>query len=50
MILWTWVGELKNAMGISDELGGETTGDLLLVIHESLEKHKDAICSHGKVK
>lgn len=35
----TLTGELKEAMGLADEVGDETTGDMLLAIHQSLEKH-----------
>ncbi|MFE5319350.1 Dps family protein [Paenibacillus sp. NPDC056579] len=35
----TIVGELKEGMSIADREGDETTGDLLLAIHSSLEKH-----------
>lgn len=31
--------ELKNGIGLSDEAGDETTGDLLLSIHRTIEKH-----------
>jgi starvation-inducible DNA-binding protein len=33
------VGELKEGMSIADREGDETTGDMFLVIHSSLEKH-----------
>lgn len=33
------ISELKDAMFLADELKDETTGDLLLSIHSSLEKH-----------
>lgn len=33
------VGELKEGMSIAESEGDETTGDMLLVIHSSLEKH-----------
>lgn len=32
-------GELKDGMSAAAETGDETTGDLLLAIHKSLEKH-----------
>lgn len=32
-------GELKEGMSIADHEGDETTGDMLLAIHSSLEKH-----------
>jgi starvation-inducible DNA-binding protein len=35
----TLIGELKEGMSIAEETGDETTGDMLLVIHQSLEKH-----------
>ncbi|MET1031322.1 Dps family protein [Domibacillus tundrae] len=35
----TLTGELKEAMDLADEVGDETTGDMLLAIHQSLEKH-----------
>jgi starvation-inducible DNA-binding protein len=31
--------ELKEGMSVADEVGDETTGDMLLAIHQSLEKH-----------
>lgn len=31
--------ELKEAMDLAAEVGDETTGDMLLAIHQSLEKH-----------
>ncbi|WP_191566942.1 Dps family protein [Metabacillus idriensis] len=31
--------ELKEGMELADEVGDETTGDMLLAIHQSLEKH-----------
>lgn len=31
--------ELKNGIELADESGDETTGDMLLSIHQSLEKH-----------
>jgi starvation-inducible DNA-binding protein len=33
------VGELKEGMSIANQEGDETTGDMLLAIHSSLEKH-----------
>lgn len=33
------VGELKEGMNMADREGDETTGDMLLAIHSSLEKH-----------
>ncbi|WP_456277904.1 Dps family protein [Bacillus sp. AK128] len=33
------IGELKEGMNLADEVGDETTGDMLLAIHQSLEKH-----------
>ncbi|RXT09102.1 Dps family protein [Ammoniphilus sp. CFH 90114] len=33
------LGELKEGMGIADEENDETTGDMLLAIFSSLEKH-----------
>ena len=33
------IGELKEGMSLAAELGDETTGDMLLAIHSSLEKH-----------
>jgi len=33
------VGELKEGMIVTDREGDETTGDMLLAIHSSLEKH-----------
>jgi starvation-inducible DNA-binding protein len=33
------IEELKEGMGVADEVGDETTGDMLLAIHQSLEKH-----------
>ncbi|OCA87536.1 DNA starvation/stationary phase protection protein [Bacillus sp. FJAT-27225] len=33
------IGELKEGMDLADETGDETTGDMLLAIHASLEKH-----------
>ncbi|GAA0325773.1 Dps family protein [Bacillus carboniphilus] len=35
----TMIEELKAGMNIADEVGDETTGDMLLSIHQSLEKH-----------
>ncbi|WP_071460496.1 Dps family protein [Bacillus massilinigeriensis] len=35
----TMIGELKNAMDIAEAAKDETTGDMLLSIHSSLEKH-----------
>ncbi|MBM7660443.1 starvation-inducible DNA-binding protein [Bacillus mesophilus] len=35
----TMIGELKEGMNLADEVGDETTGDMLLAIHQSLEKH-----------
>jgi len=35
----TLIGELKKAMQIAQELGDETTSDMLLAIHTGLEKH-----------
>jgi starvation-inducible DNA-binding protein len=35
----TMIGELKEGMQVADEVGDETTGDMLLGIHQSLEKH-----------
>ncbi|MCM3787028.1 DNA starvation/stationary phase protection protein [Domibacillus indicus] len=35
----TLTGELKEAMDLAAEVGDETTGDMLLAIHQSLEKH-----------
>lgn len=35
----TVTGELKQAMDLAAEVGDETTGDMLLAIHQSLEKH-----------
>ncbi|OXS73935.1 Dps family protein [Domibacillus enclensis] len=35
----TLTAELKEAMDLADEVGDETTGDMLLAIHQSLEKH-----------
>ena len=35
----TLIGELKEGMDLSAETGDETTGDMLLAIHASLEKH-----------
>lgn len=35
----TLTGELKQAMAIAQELGDETTSDMLLAIHTGLEKH-----------
>ncbi|MED0586950.1 Dps family protein [Bacillus subtilis] len=31
--------ELKNGMDLADEVGDETTGDMLLAIHQNIEKH-----------
>ncbi|MFZ3589348.1 Dps family protein [Bacillus sp. DJP31] len=31
--------ELKDGMSLADEVGDETTGDMLLAIHQNLEKH-----------
>jgi starvation-inducible DNA-binding protein len=33
------IEELKQGMSIAEELNDETTGDMLLAIHSSLEKH-----------
>jgi starvation-inducible DNA-binding protein len=35
----TMIGELKEGMQVAEEVGDETTGDMLLGIHQSLEKH-----------
>lgn len=35
----TVIQELKEAMAIADQAGDETTADILLAIHTSLEKH-----------
>ena len=35
----TLIGELKKAMAIAQELGDDTTSDMLLAIHTGLEKH-----------
>lgn len=35
----TLIGELKEGMAIAEEQNDETTGDMLLAIHSSLEKH-----------
>lgn len=35
----TMIEELKEGMQVADEVGDETTGDMLLGIHKSLEKH-----------
>ncbi|WP_246941443.1 Dps family protein [Bacillus pinisoli] len=35
----TMIGELKEGMSLAEEVGDETTGDMLLAIHQSLEKH-----------
>ncbi|MCZ8514523.1 DNA starvation/stationary phase protection protein [Paenibacillus filicis] len=35
----TVIGELKEGMAIAGEANDETTGDMLLAIHSSLEKH-----------
>ncbi|AEV20520.1 Dps family protein [Geobacillus sp. G4] len=35
----TMIGELKEGMQLADEVNDETTGDMLLGIHRSLEKH-----------
>jgi starvation-inducible DNA-binding protein len=35
----TIIEELKEGMKVADEVGDETTGDMLLGIHQSLEKH-----------
>ncbi|MCA1032476.1 DNA starvation/stationary phase protection protein [Bacillus timonensis] len=35
----TLIEELKEGMSVADEVGDETTGDMLLAIHQSLEKH-----------
>ncbi|MCK0470432.1 Dps family protein [Halalkalibacter sp. APA_J-10(15)] len=35
----TMIGELREGMAISEEADDETTGDMLLAIHSSLEKH-----------
>ncbi len=31
--------ELKSGMDLADEVGDETTGDMLLAIHQNIEKH-----------
>ena len=31
--------ELKSGMELADEVNDETTGDMLLAIHQSIEKH-----------
>ncbi|MFD1739238.1 Dps family protein [Bacillus salitolerans] len=33
------IGELKDGMGLAESVDDETTGDMLLAIHQSLEKH-----------
>jgi starvation-inducible DNA-binding protein len=33
------IGELKEGMSVAEEVDDETTGDALLAIHQSLEKH-----------
>ncbi|MBA2871837.1 starvation-inducible DNA-binding protein [Anoxybacillus calidus] len=35
----TMIGELKEGMKVAEEVDDETTGDMLLGIHQSLEKH-----------
>ncbi|RSK28266.1 DNA starvation/stationary phase protection protein [Bacillus sp. HMF5848] len=35
----TVTAELKDGMSLADEVDDETTGDMLLAIHQSLEKH-----------
>ncbi len=35
----TLIGDLKNGMAIAQSAGDETTADMLLAIHSSLEKH-----------
>lgn len=35
----TMIGELKEGMQVAEEVGDDTTGDMLLQIHRSLEKH-----------
>lgn len=35
----TLTNELKEGMSLADEVDDETTGDMLLAIHQSLEKH-----------
>lgn len=35
----TIIGELKEGMAIAEKMNDETTGDMLLAIHASLEKH-----------
>lgn len=35
----TLIEELKEGMEIADQAGDETTGDMLLAIHQSVEKH-----------
>lgn len=35
----TMIEELKEGMQVAEEVGDETTGDMLLGIHQSLEKH-----------
>ncbi|MBM7621430.1 starvation-inducible DNA-binding protein [Bacillus tianshenii] len=35
----TLIEELKEGMEIADSAGDETTGDMLLAIHQSVEKH-----------
>lgn len=35
----TMIEELKEGMQVADEVGDEITGDMLLGIHQSLEKH-----------
>ncbi|KYD30405.1 MULTISPECIES: Dps family protein [Bacillaceae] len=35
----TMIGELKEGMQVAEEVGDEITGDMLLGIHQSLEKH-----------
>lgn len=33
------IGELKEGMSIAEEASDETTGDMLLAVHSSIEKH-----------
>ncbi|WP_078379303.1 Dps family protein [Sutcliffiella halmapala] len=35
----TLIEELKEGMEVADQAGDETTGDMLLAIHQSVEKH-----------
>lgn len=35
----TMIGELKEGMSIAEEANDETTGDMLLAVHSSIEKH-----------